>query len=488
MKILYTFIIMFNSSQEPAQAFSLQERLEEQLYLPNSAAVNALGHLSVGNYDLTELADRFGTPLYTLDEQTIRQTARSYKQALDKFYPNNLPIFASKSLCLQAIFSILFQEGFGLDVVSAGELYTAQSISFPANKIYLHGNNKSQEELEMAINYGSKVILDNFNDIKLLHKIGKPVQAMLRLTPGVECHTHDYIKTGHLDSKFGFDLDQIDEAIQLIQSTDTINLIGLHSHIGSQIFEIQPHQDAACILLEHFVKLKEKYNCNLTELNVGGGFGIHYTNADDPPSTEAVIEKLTSTIKTKLAEFKLEEPKLIIEPGRSMTGRAGTTLYTLGASKDVPGIRKYISCDGGMADNPRPITYQAKYAACLANKANQKADTQFTLAGRYCESGDVIIRDLALPASTEAGDLIAVFGTGAYNYSMSSNYNRVPRPAMVLLNNGEAEIILQRENLEDLIRNDVLPTRLANLRETATGETSTRENATKEATSKGSTH
>ncbi|MDX1920127.1 MAG: diaminopimelate decarboxylase [Candidatus Caenarcaniphilales bacterium] len=439
-------------------------------YFPNSASINSSGQLEVGGYNLVDLASRFGTPLYVLDEQTIRETAQSFKSALDKYYPNNLPIFASKSLCLQAVFSILQQEGFGLDVVSSGELYTAQSINFPAEKIYLHGNNKSLEELSMAADYkgsngGSKVILDNFNDLELLKKIGKPVDALLRLTPGVECHTHEYIKTGHLDSKFGFDLDQIDDAIKQIKSISNINLIGLHAHIGSQIFETSPYQDAARILLEHFVKLKEKYGYEFTELNVGGGFGIHYTEADDPPAIDDVIGKLTSTVKSLLKEFSLGEPKLIIEPGRSMVGRAGVTLYTLGAKKEVPGVRNYISTDGGMADNPRPITYQAKYSACIANKANQEPDTLYTVAGRYCESGDVLIKDINLPASTESGDLLAVFGTGAYNYSMSSNYNRVPRPSMVLVHNGEAEIILQRENLEDLLRNDVLPSRLAKRRE-----------------------
>lgn len=435
-------------------------------YFPNSASINANGQLEIGNYNLVDLAERFGTPLYVLDEQTIRETARSFKTALDKYYPNNLPIFASKALCLQAIFSILQQEGFGLDVVSSGELFTAQSISFPANKIYLHGNNKSEEELLMAAEYkGCKVILDNFNDLKILKKIGKPVDALLRLTPGVECHTHEYIKTGHLDSKFGFDLDQIDDAIGEIKNISNINLIGLHAHIGSQIFETSPYQDAARILLEHFVKLKEKYGYEFSELNVGGGFGIHYTEADDPPVIDDVIGKLTSTVKSLLKEFSLKEPRLIIEPGRSMVGRAGVTLYTLGASKEVPGIRNYISTDGGMADNPRPITYQAKYSACLANKATEEPNTLFTVAGRYCESGDVLIKDLQLPSSTQSGDTLAVFGTGAYNYSMSSNYNRVPRPTMVLVHEGEAEIILQRETLEDLLRNDVLPSRLAMRRE-----------------------
>ncbi|MDJ0625317.1 MAG: diaminopimelate decarboxylase [Candidatus Caenarcaniphilales bacterium] len=435
-------------------------------YFPNSAKINSSNHLEVGGYDLTELAERFGTPLYVIDERTVRDTAKEYKEALNEFYPNSLPIFASKALSLQAIFSILYQEGFGLDVVSAGELFTAQSIKFPGEKIYLHGNNKSMEELEMASDYeGTKVIIDNFNDIEILRKLGKPIDALLRLTPGVECHTHEYIKTGHLDSKFGFDLDQLEDAIEKIKSISNINLIGLHAHIGSQIFEIAPYQDAAKILLGSFVKLKEKYGLEFSELNVGGGFGIHYTEQDDPPSINDVIKKLSETVKSLVSEFKLKEPKLIIEPGRSIVGRAGVTVYTVGASKEVPEGSYYISVDGGMADNPRSITYQAEYEACLANRVQSDNLKKYTLAGRYCESGDILIKDLELPVDVQSGDLIAVFGTGAYNYSMSSNYNRVPKPTMVLLNNGEAEVILRKETLEDILRNDILPTRLANLKE-----------------------
>ncbi len=433
-------------------------------YYPNSAKISSNGHLQVGGYDLVELAQRFGTPLYVLDEKTVRDTAREYKEALDEFYPNNLPIFASKALSLQAVFAILGQEGFGLDVVSAGELYTAQSINFPAQKIYLHGNNKSLEELQMACDYeGTRVIIDNFNDIKLLKQIAKPIDALIRVTPGVECHTHDYIKTGHLDSKFGFDLDQLEDAIKQIQEAGNINLLGLHSHIGSQIFEITPFEDAARILLGKYAELKEKYGLQFTELNLGGGIGIYYTESDDPPLIREVMKRLTSTVKSLLAEYKLGEPKLIVEPGRSMVGRAGVTVYTVGSSKQVPEGKAYIAVDGGMADNPRPITYGAKYAACLANRVNAPADKTFTVAGRYCESGDILLKEIELPSDIAAGDLLTVFSTGAYNYSMSSNYNRVGRPPMVMVHDGEAEIILQRETLEDLIRNDVLPSRLTNL-------------------------
>lgn len=432
-------------------------------YYPNSAKYNLLGHLEVGGYDLIELAERFGTPLYILDEQTIRETAREYKQALDEFYPNSLPIFASKALSLQAVFALLNQEGFGLDVVSAGELYTAQSISFPAHKIYLHGNNKSVAEIEMACDLKeAKIIIDNFSDLEILKQLNKPASVLIRLTPGVECHTHDYIKTGHLDSKFGFDPQQLDLAIEEINKNPNLNLLGLHSHIGSQIFETLPFQDAARILLEKYQQIKQKYGLELEELNLGGGIGIHYTAQDDPPAIRDIIRNLATTIKSLVSEFGLKEPKLILEPGRSLVGRAGVTLYKIGASKQVPQGKSYLSVDGGMADNPRPITYQAKYSAQLANRLVSETEVlkTFTIAGRYCESGDVLIESLELPESTNKQDLLVVFGTGAYNYAMSSNYNRVPKPAMVLVGAGEAEIILQRETLEDLLRNDVLPSRL----------------------------
>jgi diaminopimelate decarboxylase len=435
-------------------------------YHPNSSLIDPQGELIVGGYKISELAERFGTPLYVLDEQTIREVAREYKQALDEFYPNNLPIFASKALSIQAVFAILQQEGFGLDVVSAGELFTAKSINFPENKIYLHGNNKSEEELRMACeSKGTKIIIDNFHEIKLLQKIGKPIDILLRVTPGVECHTHEYIKTGHLDSKFGFDLEQLDDAIELILGNKNINLIGLHSHIGSQIFEITPYKDAARILIENFAKIRDKYGITLSELNIGGGLGIHYTNQDDPPNIRETFKQVTDSIKSNLDESGLPYPKLLIEPGRSIVGRAGVTVYTLGANKKVPEGKHYFAVDGGMADNPRPITYQAQYSAIVANKADEQADTTYTIAGRYCESGDILLKEIKLPTSLEAGDLLTVFGTGAYNYSMSSHYNRVPKPCMVLVHDGEAEIIVKRETLEDLIQNDILPPRLSEVKE-----------------------
>lgn len=432
--------------------------MNRPVYYPDSALINS--KLSVGGYDLLELAERFGTPLYVIDEQTVRNTARKFKEALSEFYPNSMPIYASKALSVQAVLKVLEQEGFGLDVVSEGEIYTAESARFPMSKAFLHGNNKSPQEISYMADLGGKVIIDNFYELDILKKLDKSVEVLIRVTPGVECHTHEYIRTGQHDSKFGFGLEDLDSVIEQIQATSHLTLLGLHAHIGSQIFEIEPFVDCARILLEQYKRIKDKYNLELPYLNVGGGFGMHYTGSDDPPDVRDTIKAISDTIIAKCKEYGLLLPRLIIEPGRSIIARAGVTLYSVGAIKDIPNTRKYISVDGGMADNPRPITYQAEYEACLVRNPQPQSSTQIvTLAGRYCESGDILIKDLELPEDVLSGDIIAVFGTGAYNYSMSSHYNRVPKPAMVLVNNGEAEIILQRETLENLVQNDVLPSR-----------------------------
>jgi len=431
-------------------------------YYPDTAKIDNKGNLEIGGYDLEELAERFGTPLYVLDEQTIRNSISAYKSALAEFYPNSLVIFACKALCIQALCAICKQESIGLDVVSAGELHTAKSVNFPAERIYLHGNNKSRQELEMISELEeARVIIDNFHDIKLLKDINKPIKALLRITPGIECHTHEYIKTGHIDSKFGFDLEQLDEAVEEVLSAENIQLIGVHAHIGSQIFESQPFADLAGILLGRYARIQKHHSLPLTEINLGGGFGVNYTNADNAPSIHHQIQTISSYLLSNADTLNIDTPRLIVEPGRSLVARAGITLYTLGAQKTTSTDTKYFSLDGGMADNPRPITYKAKHASALVKDpyAQERDCEVYTLAGRYCESGDVLIQRANLPKTASSGDLIAMLGTGAYNYSMSSNYNRSPRPAMVLLNEGEAEVILQRESLDDLLSHDVLPGR-----------------------------
>lgn len=442
------------------------------IYYPDSATIGEQGQLQISGLELNQLAQEYSSPLYIIDELTLRNNIQALNTALKTHYSNSLAIYASKALCLTSILSIIKEEGMGVDVVSSGELYTAQSINFPAEKVFLHGNNKSYEEILMTASYGGNIILDNFSEINILKQVAseladKTIQVLLRVTPGVECHTHEYIRTGQNDSKFGFDFDQLDQAIQEVQNISNVKLLGLHSHIGSQIFEIEPFVDATKILLDKYKYIKQEYNLDLEYLNLGGGFGMCYTEQDDPPSIDSLIKQMTDAIKSKCAEYNLQLPFLIVEPGRSLAARAGITLYSIGSQKQITledkSEKHFISVDGGMADNPRPITYQAEYRASLVkDPLNKLPQKQYTLAGRYCESGDILIKNLSLSTDINTDDLIVVFGTGAYNYSMASNYNRVAKPAMVLVNNQSSDLILKRETFDDMLRNDVLPNRLAN--------------------------
>ena len=353
----------------------------------------------------------------------------------------------------------------GVDVASGGELYTAVQSGADAQKIYLHSNNKSRDELIFAVESGCTVVVDNWFELKTLVELASssstsdaPYRIMLRLTPGIDCHTHDYIRTGQLDSKFGFDPNALDDLFAFVSKQKSLNCVGVHAHIGSQIFERQPHQDLAALMVE-WLKKAATYGVNITELNVGGGLGIRYIESDDPPSIEEWVKPICQVVEQACQGANIPLPKLLCEPGRSLIGTACVTAYTIGASKEIPGIRKYIAVDGGMSDNPRPITYQSIYRAVVANKMSVPSTEKVTIAGKHCESGDILINDAQLPSTLE-GDTLVVMGTGAYNYSMSSNYNRLPRPAAVLVGNGEASVILQRESYQDLIRQDCLPERL----------------------------
>jgi diaminopimelate decarboxylase len=343
--------------------------------------------------------------------------------------------------------------------------YGEQSLPEQASKIYFHGNNKSAAELQMAIASGITIIVDNWLELEMLTAMAasspEPIRIMLRLTPGIECHTHEYIRTGHLDSKFGFDPNQLEAVFTYLKEQPKLNCIGLHAHIGSQIFERQPHQDLAFVLVEWMKKAGE-YGLSIQELNIGGGLGIRYTEDDDPPSIDEWVRAACGAIVNACQQYQLPLPKLIAEPGRSLVGAACVTAYTIGSSKIVPDIRTYLAVDGGMSDNPRPITYQSRYRLVIANKMSAPLEETVTVAGKHCESGDILIKDAQLP-KTEPGDVLVVMTTGAYNYSMASNYNRLPRPAAVLVKDGEANLILQRETYEDLIRQDLLPERLKNL-------------------------
>ncbi|OGI06712.1 MAG: diaminopimelate decarboxylase [Candidatus Melainabacteria bacterium RIFCSPLOWO2_02_FULL_35_15] len=433
----------------------LKNNKSQKLY-PITLGINKTGHLTIAGLDITELVKKYGTPLYVIDELTFRHNANEYINSLKKYYDNFLILYAAKAFACKKIFKLANEMGLGLDVVSGGELYTAIKSSFNSSNIYFHGNNKSEEELHLAIrNNTGRIVCDNFYELELLQKTAlsknKVVEILIRLTPGIECNTHEYIKTGHLDSKFGFDLEYLDEVLKFIaKAGKNLLLKGFHSHIGSQIFEIEPFADSTEILLEQFKHVKEKYKVELTELNIGGGIGIAYTKEDNPISIDEWAKIITNTIKEKCKKLGLNLPKLICEPGRSLIAPSGITIYKAGSIKQVPNGRKFISVDGGMADNPRPITYQAKYTAVVGNKMDLKEAENVTIAGKYCETGDILIKDIELPEITH-DDLIVVFGTGAYNYSMSSNYNSIPRPACILVNNEKSEIIIERETYEDLL-------------------------------------
>jgi diaminopimelate decarboxylase len=434
-----------------------------QLLMPVTAQVNGRDHLEVGGCDVQDLVVQYGSPLYILDEAGLRSACSQYREALGRHYGGPaLAIYASKAWNCLAICAIVANEGLGIDVVSAGELYTAQKAGVPAHLTYFHGNNKSREELSQAIEAGVTVVVDNWLELDTLAELaaaaGVLQRVMLRLTPGIECHTHDYIRTGHLDSKFGFDPEQMQDLFAAVKAKASLSCIGLHAHIGSQIFELQPHQDLGDVLAQAFVD-GLAVGLPLAELNVGGGLGIRYTESDDPPSIDLWVEKVAGAVAAACDRRNLPLPKLICEPGRSLVGSSCVTAYRVGGQKTVPGIRTYITVDGGMSDNPRPITYQSKYRSLIATKMSAPLSEIVTVAGKHCESGDVLIHDAPLP-KTEPGDLLVVLATGAYNYSMASNYNRLPRPAAVLVGNGKAELILQRETLVDLLRSDVLPDRL----------------------------
>ena len=427
---------------------------------PFNTKRNQQGNLEISGCDTVSLAKKYGTPLYVMDEVTLRKIAREYKDAFSSYKKVNM-MFASKALMTSQIAKILHEEGFGFDVVSGGEIFTVHNANVDMNYATFNGNNKTSDEIELALNLNvGRISVDNFHEIKLLDEIAKKKnkiqKILLRITPGIECHTHEYIQTGHLDSKFGFDLTQIDEAINIIKNEcKNLEIKGLHAHIGSQIFETQVYYDEIGVLIKELKRINEVHNLNLDEMNIGGGLGITYTSEDCPPSVYELADVILKSIKENCAKYNFDEPVLYIEPGRSIVGTSGVTLYTIGSYKQVPKGRKYIAVDGGMADNPRPSMYGAKYLAEIANKKENETFEKVTVAGRFCESGDILIKDIELN-SPETGDILCVYNTGAYGYSMSSNYNRVLKPAMVLVNCGQSDIIIKRETYEQLVQNDVL--------------------------------
>ncbi|WHY17906.1 diaminopimelate decarboxylase [Paenibacillus sp. G2S3] len=437
------------------------------MFLHGTSRINDAGHLEIGGCDVTELKAEYGTPLYILDEQLVRQRCREY---MDAFKASGLGFqvaYASKAFSVMAMVRLADQEGLSLDVVSDGELYTALQAGFPAERIHFHGNNKTSEEIEMAIDAGiGCFVVDNLVELNLLQSIASrkevKVNILLRVTPGVEAHTHEYITTGQTDSKFGFDIGNGSayEAVKAAASKKNLVLLGVHSHIGSQIFETDGFQLAVERVASFARSVKEGLEVDFRVVNLGGGFGIRYVEGDTPLHVSEYVAAITDAVKTHFAGIYNALPEIWVEPGRSIVGDAGTTLYTVGTNKDIPGVRKYVAVDGGMTDNPRPALYQSKYEALLANRANEEATETVSIAGKCCESGDMLIWDVELPEA-ESGDLLAVACTGAYNYSMASNYNRLRRPALVFVQNGHSDLVVRRESYNDLIANDIVPERIA---------------------------
>lgn len=436
------------------------------MYFHGTSKINDKGHLEIGGVDTVELAQKYGTPLYVMDEALIRQRAREFVGAFEKSGFRYQVAYASKAFCTMAMCRLAEQEGLSLDVVSDGELHTALAAGFPAERIHFHGNNKTPFEIEMGIDAGvGCFVADNFTELEMLNAIagakGKKVNVLFRVTPGVEAFTHEFISTGQTDSKFGFDIGngQAKKAVAVARQLPNLELLGLHSHIGSQIFEVAGFRLAAERVALFAAEVRRDLGVTFPVINLGGGFGIRYVEGDRPLPVAEYVEAITDAVRTEFAREGYPLPEIWIEPGRSLVGDAGTTLYTVGTQKDIPGVRKYVSVDGGMTDNPRPALYDAKYEAVLANRANEPPEETVSIAGKACESGDMLIWDVALPR-VETGDLLAVFCTGAYNYSMASNYNRIRRPAVVFVKDGQADLVVRRESHEDLVRNDVIPERM----------------------------
>jgi len=423
--------------------------------------INNQGHLEIGGVDSLELAHQFGTPLVAYDVSAIRNQIRHFQSVFEQNHVDYAVSYASKAFASIAMFQLVNQEGGHIDVVSGGELYTAIKAGFPMDHVSFHGNNKSFAELTMAVEQQvGVIILDNFHEIELLQEVlqqqHQHIDVMLRVTPGVSAHTHEYDQTGQVDSKFGFDIQsgQAFEALEKVLAIDSMNMLGIHAHIGSQIFEVNGFEMAATKLIDTLAEWNERIGYQAKVLNVGGGFGIRYTQEDDPIAPEKFVDAIVKTVKSETSEKGISTPAIWIEPGRSIVGPAGYNLYTVGSRKDVPGIRPYVTVDGGMGDNIRPALYQADYEAVLASNPTAPTSETVRIAGKYCESGDILIKEQALPA-TKPGDVLAMLATGAYGYSMASNYNRNPRPAVVFCEDGEAKLVIRRETYDDLISHDL---------------------------------
>ncbi len=434
--------------------------------LQGTMEVDEKGRLKIAGHDLNQIADKYDTPLYIFDEQEIRANCQAYREAFEKWYPNSETIYASKAFMSLSLAKIIEDEGLGLDVVSGGELYTALKADFPVKKIYFHGNNKTPEEIKLALDEDiGYFVVDNDYELDLLNQLAgeadKNAKILIRVTPGIEAHTHSYIQTGQVDSKFGLGVQNglALAAIKKANKMDNLAVEGIHCHIGSQIFKLESFAKAVDIMLEFVADVKSEAGVVLNQLNLGGGIGIPYTKDESKPNIDEYAKIVSEAIKEKCEEIDIPLPKIINEPGRSIVGTAGSTLYQVGSVKEIPEVRKYVAVDGGMTDNIRPALYEAEYEAALVNKVEQEPEEEVTIVGKCCESGDVLIRDIKLP-KVETGDLLLISCTGAYGYSMSNNYNGIPRPGVLLLNENEANMIIEPENYDYLIANDNIPERL----------------------------
>jgi diaminopimelate decarboxylase len=437
-----------------------KDALPKLTLFPQTAGVNEHGHLTIGGCDTIQLAVIYGTPLYIFDEATVRAKCSEYRLEFGQRYSDTMAIYACKAFTSQALIRLLHEEGFGLDVVSGGEMHVAKSAGFPLDRVYFHGNNKGEYELKRALEWGvGHIVVDNFHELALLGRLaselGRNQDVLLRLSPGVDPHTHSHVATGILDSKFGFPLTtgQAEEALTKAMSTPGLHLIGLHFHLGSSLFEVEPYVQAIDLVLQFAAQMKQRHRFELREMNVGGGFAAQYLLDSPAPPVSRYADAIASALIEQTRKLKLEQPRLVIEPGRSIVAKAGTALYRIGGSKDIPGVRRYVFVDGGMGDNIRPALYDSKYEAVVANKMGKPETEVVTIAGKFCESGDVLVKDVRLP-KPEAGDVLAMPTAGAYSIPMSSNYNASLRPAIVMVKEGKARLIRRRETYDDLTAHD----------------------------------
>lgn len=434
--------------------------------LQGTMEINKEGHLEIGGCDVVAISEKYGTPLVVIDEQYLEEIAKEYYNNFTA-KEDSVVLYASKAFSSPSILAIINKIGLGLDTVSGGELYMAHKSNFPIDKVFFHGNNKTHEEIEMAIDYGvGRIVLDNDFEIDHVNRIAEKkkrvVEVILRITPGIDAHTHNFIKTGHIDSKFGFTLQNGDamEGVKKTIEAPYLSFKGLHCHIGSQIFGTESFEHAVNVMMAFIADIKNKLGAEVIDLDIGGGRGIYYTEGDEPTPIEEYSQAIFSALKSKVQEYSLLMPKIYIEPGRSIIGPCGTNLYKVGSIKEIPGIRKYVAVDGGMSDNIRPALYGAKYDIGIGNRMNNE-DNEETVAisGKLCESGDILAKDITLP-EIKSGDILAMTSTGAYGYSMASNYNMIGKPAVILVKNGKSDLIIKRQSYEDLLANHILLGRL----------------------------